>query len=75
MDNKIAESDESFEVFLELLPNSSSDVILGEPSVATVTIYDDEVPSENSVVGYFYSPLHKCSQCCIELDVIFSSSG
>ena len=63
VDNNIAESDESFEVFLQLIPNSPYDVKLGEPSVATVIINDDEVPSENSIMGNFCIPLHKCSQC------------
>ena len=55
VDNNIAESDESFEVFLQLIPDSPYDVILGEPSVATVIINDDEVPSENPIMGYHYT--------------------
>lgn len=64
VDNQIAESDESFEVFLTLIPNSPYDVKLDEPSVATVTIYDDEVPSETSII--YRLSLHKCSQCYIQ---------
>ena len=45
INNPIAESDESFEVFLKQLPDSP-DVIIGEPSVATGTIFDDEIPSK-----------------------------
>ena len=43
--DSLAESDESFEVFLKLHPDSP-DVIIGEPSVATGTIFDDEAPSK-----------------------------
>ena len=44
INDTIAESDESFEVFLKLTPDSSG-VIIGEPSVATGTIIDDEILS------------------------------
>ena len=37
----ITESDESFEVFLKLIPGSL-DVLLGDPSVANGTIIDDD---------------------------------
>ena len=41
----VAESDELFEVFLKLIPGSLG-VIIGEPSVAVGTIFDDEIPSK-----------------------------
>ena len=44
-DDLIAESNESFEVFLKLIPDSPN-VILGNPSVAIGTIFDDEIPSK-----------------------------
>ena len=40
----IPESDETFEVFLKSLPGN--DVVIGEPSVAVGTIFDDEIPSK-----------------------------
>ena len=40
-DDFITESDESFEVFLKLIPGSL-DVLLGDPSVAIGTIIDDD---------------------------------
>ena len=54
MDNNIAESDESFEVFLKLIPNNPYDVKIGEPSVVTVTIYDNEVPSKTFHHGLLF---------------------
>ena len=45
INDSIAESEESFEVFLKLIPGSSG-VVIGEPSVATGTIFDDEIPSK-----------------------------
>ena len=47
-DDQIAESDESFEVFLKLIPDSL-DVLLGDPSVAIGTIFDDEIPSKTVI--------------------------
>ena len=44
-DDLIAESDESFEVFLKLIPGSPN-VILGNPSVAIGTILDNEILSK-----------------------------
>ena len=48
-DDLIAESDESFEVFLKLVPGSL-DVVLGNPSVAIGTIFDDEIPSKTVII-------------------------
>ena len=45
MDDSIAEGDEAFEVFLKLLPDSTG-VTIGQPSVATGIIFDDEMPSK-----------------------------
>ena len=42
----IAENDETFEVILKPIPNSPFDVIIGEPSIATGIIFDDEIPSK-----------------------------
>ena len=44
-DDQIAESDETFEVFLKPIPNSPYDVIIDEASVAVGTIFDNEIPS------------------------------
>ena len=44
-DDQIAESDETFEVFLKPIPNSPYDVMIDEASVAVGTIFDDEIPS------------------------------
>ena len=52
LNDTIAESDESFEVFLKLTPDSSG-ARIGEPSVATGTIFDDEIPSKTFTVGLF----------------------
>ena len=41
----IPESEELFEVFLKTIPGNLA-VVIGEPSVATGTILDDEVPSK-----------------------------
>ena len=41
----IAENDEVFEVVLKSLPDSPR-VTIGEPSVATGTIIDDQIPSK-----------------------------
>ena len=46
---QIVESDESFEVFLKLIPDSP-DVIISEPSVATGTIFDDEIPGKIRII-------------------------
>ena len=71
VDNKIAESDESFEVFLKLIPNNPYDVIIGEPSVVTVIIYDDEIPSKAFIMGFhFYSPFLHVTNTCMSLDRI-----
>lgn len=43
--DSVAESEESFEVFLKTVPGSP-DVVIGEPSVATGTIIDDQVPGK-----------------------------
>jgi len=43
-----SEPDESFEVFLKPLPGD--DVVIGEPSVAVGTIFDDEVLSKTSFI-------------------------
>lgn len=45
MDDGVAEGNESFEVFLKVLPESP-DVVIGQPSVATGVIIDDEVLSK-----------------------------
>ena len=50
VDNKIAESDESFEVFIKLIPDSPYDVKLGDPSVVRVYIYDDDVPIPSKIL-------------------------
>jgi len=44
VNDTIPESDETFEVFLKALPGN--DVVIGEPSVAVGTIFDDEIPSK-----------------------------
>ena len=44
-DDQIAESDETFEVFLKPIPNSPYDVMIDEASVAVGTIFDNEIPS------------------------------
>jgi len=44
VNDRISEPDESFEVFLKPLPGD--DVIIGKPSVAVGTIFDDERPSK-----------------------------
>ena len=45
-DDQIAESDESFEVFLKPLSNSPYDVRIDEASVAVGIIFDNEIPSK-----------------------------
>ena len=44
----IAEADETFEVFLKNIPDSPYNVIFADPSVAVGTIFDNEIPSENT---------------------------
>ena len=49
----IAEADETFEVFLKNIPDSPYNVTFADPSVAVGTIFDDEIPSENTApLGY-----------------------
>ena len=48
-DDQIAESDETFEVFLKPIPNSPYDVMIDEASVAVGTIFDDEIPSMQNI--------------------------
>jgi len=48
VNDTISEPDETFEVFLKPLPGD--DVVIGEPSVAIGTIFDDEVPSKTSFI-------------------------
>jgi len=43
----IPEANETFEVFLKNIPDSSLNVIFDDPLVAVGTIIDDERPSEN----------------------------
>ena len=50
VNDTIFERDESFEIFLKPIPGD--DVVIGEPSVATGIILDDERPSKTSL--YFY---------------------
>ena len=45
-DDQIAESDETFEVFLKPISNSPHDVRIDEASVAVGIIFDDEIPSK-----------------------------
>ena len=45
-DDQIAESDETFQVFIEPLSNSPYDVKVDEASVAVGTIFDNEIPSK-----------------------------
>ena len=45
INDSLSESDESFEVFLKFLP-SSEGFMLGQPSVATGTIIDNEIPGK-----------------------------
>jgi len=45
----IPENDETFEVFLKNIPDSPNNVIFADPSVAVGTIFDDEIPSKNTV--------------------------
>jgi len=47
VNDAISEPDESFEIFLK--PLSGDDVVIGEPSVAVGTIFDDERPSKTSL--------------------------
>ena len=47
-DDEIAEADETFEVFLKNFPDSPHNVIFADPSVAVGTIFDNEIPSENT---------------------------
>ena len=56
INDTIAESEESFEVFLKLISGSSG-VIIGEPSVATGTIIDDEVLSKTFTKAFIVHPL------------------
>jgi len=49
VNDTISEPDETFEIFLKPLPGD--DVVIGQPSVATGTIFDDERPSKTL---YFY---------------------
>ena len=42
----LAEDDEIFEVFLKPIPDSPFNVMIGEPSVSTGIIFDDDVPSK-----------------------------
>ena len=56
INDTVAESDESFEVFLKLIPDSS-DMMIGEPSVATGTIFDDEIPSKIFTRPFIVHPL------------------
>ena len=56
IDDTLAEDDEIFEVILKPIPNSSFNVMIGEPSVATGIIFDDDIPSKtycNLLPTYF----------------------
>ena len=46
LNDTIAESDETFEVYLKPIPNTPFDLIIGEPSIATGIIFDDDIPSK-----------------------------
>jgi len=48
VNDTVSEPDESFEVFLKPLPGDN--VVIGEPSTAVGTIFDDEVPSKTSFI-------------------------
>ena len=51
-DDQIAESDETFEVFLKSLSNSPYDVRIDETSVAVGIIFDNEIPSKSLLAAY-----------------------
>ena len=53
-DDQIAESDESFEVFLKPISNSPYDVMIDEASVAVGIIFDNEIPSKILLAAYSY---------------------
>ena len=53
-DDQIAESDESFEVFLKPISNSPYDVRIDEASVAVGIIFDNEIPSKLLLAAYSY---------------------
>ena len=59
-DDLIAERDESFEVFLKLVPDSPN-VILGNPSVATGTIIDDDDELSTYFIMEFHFSTYSCS--------------
>jgi len=42
----LAEDDEIFEVFLKPISDSPSNVMIGEASVSTGIIFDDDMPSK-----------------------------
>jgi len=66
VNDTISEPDESFEIFLKPLPGNG--VVIGEPSVATGTIFDDERPSKTSL--YFYDLFLLCTYMFM-LEVLF----
>ena len=47
VNDTVSEPDESFEIFLKPIPGD--DVVIGQPSVATGIIIDDERPSKTSL--------------------------
>ena len=56
INDSVAEREESFEVFLKLIPGSSG-VVIGEPSVANGIIFDDEILSKTFTRGFIVHPL------------------
>ena len=60
INDQIAESDETFEVFLKSLSDSPYDVRIDEGSVAVGIIFDDEIPSK--LLLYVYNTLLFCWQ-------------
>ena len=58
-DDLIVEGDEQFEVFLKLSPDSPN-VILGNPSVATGIIIDDDKLSMHFIMEFHFST-YSCS--------------
>ena len=69
-DDLIAESDEMFEVFLKLIPDSPN-VILGNPSVATGIILDNEIPSKIFIHNYIIiTNTYLLISCCFRRSIV-----
>ena len=59
-DDQIAESDETFEVFLKSLSSSPYDVRIDEASVAIGIIFDNEIPSKllAYIIDFYLLTIH-----------------